>query len=52
MTSKEYLAILTPEQRAAVEKLKPEQIEALAARCPVTRSQRAAARREYEHEEE
>ena len=52
MTQTEYLAILTPEQRAAVEKLKPEQIEALAARCPVTRSQRAAARHEYEHEEE
>jgi len=52
MTKIEYLAILTPDQRAAVEALTPEQIDELAARCPVTRSQKAAARRAYNHEED
>jgi hypothetical protein len=36
LTTKMYLALLTATQRIAVEKLSPQQIAALAARCSIT----------------
>jgi hypothetical protein len=52
MTVQQYLSILTPEQRALVERLSPERIAELALSCPATARERASARRAYDHEED